>query len=808
MSLAAQIAAALGQGKEARNGDGWMTLCPVHGDDNPSLSVKDTNNKEGAPDIILECFAGCGFREVKDQLRGMGLLPEWQPKNKPSRTRQKNKEKPSEPEAEKDSFVWKKSKKDNEQIGKYFTNRAIIFNSENFPVPPALKWNSYKDKKTGDQVKMVVAAASQPDDRSVKAVQRLFIDTDDYTKTGAKMLDNVRGRGVYFYRKWPMVELVIGEGIETTLSVMQVTGKNGVAALSTSGMKNINLPSKTETLYILVDSDTSFAGQKAAYELAKKFEKEGGQAFIVSPDDSCFTDSPRKLDFNDLLMEDNSGGLIKERITAAVLFKELDWEPPAEDDNKENGDDDGYYPSETLAALKDLNKKYAAVLLGGDFRVIREGFDKTEKKHTLSFIKVSSFYNYFANIKYPVKAGEKGELRYKQMAKVWMDWRDRRTYNDVIFSPSDNVSKQPYNLFRGFPLTPKKGDWSLMRWHIENVICAGDKEIFKYVLAWMARAVQEPGGERPGVAIVLKGGKGIGKGFFANYFGQIFGEAFLPISDSDNFTGRFNMHLSKSLVVFLDEAVWGGNKKAEGKLKSIITEPTVLFEPKGIDSIAMRNYMNIIIASNEDWVVPATGDERRFLVLHPDDCKRMDTDYFGKLAHERDNGGCEAMMHDLMSHDYSGVNLRKAPHTEALGGQVEKSLCSVHSFWHSVLARGFLLSEKETGAPRKSSGANSVTTDDEWPDYVWKYEIYEEFLIWCRKRGERYIPSEIGFWMKMWEVWPCGKPALRIRRKDEKGGLVDKIMIYTIQEMRAAFTATTKIRFDDMESIEEFDGQF
>ena len=324
MSLATHIASTLGHGKELKSGDGWSTLCPIHGDDNPSLSVRDITNNKGEPDVILKCFAGCGFKEIKSHLRGIGLLPEWKPK------------KTSEPKKEKDSFVWQKSRRDDEKVKKYFAKRAIIFDDDSFPVPPSLKWNSYIDKKAGDLVELVVAAATTPTDKSVKAVQRLFIDIEDYSKTGAKMLGKMQGRGVYFYRKRPMTELMIGEGIETTLSVMQVTGMNGVAALSASGLKNIKLPPETETIYILVDSDKSFAGQKASCELAGKFEKKGGQAFIVSPDDSCFTGSPKKRDFNDLLQEVSTGGLITERMAAAIPFKELGWKPPS--DTKTPGD--------------------------------------------------------------------------------------------------------------------------------------------------------------------------------------------------------------------------------------------------------------------------------------------------------------------------------------------------------------------------------------------------------------------------------------------------------------------------------------
>ena len=343
VTLSANIAATLGHGKEVKNGDGWLSLCPCHSDNRPSLSIKDNGND----DVVVTCHAGCGWQEIKKELRGRGLLPKFTPgkksKNRPNKSQDSGKKKPSEGSAkEKNSFIWKKATKDDGRIKRYFKNRSISFDdNENkaFPVPPALKWNSYTNKKTGDKVHLVVAAALNPNDKTVKAVQRLFIDIDDYTKTGAKMLGNMQGRGVYFYRQRPMVELIVGEGIETTLSVMQVTGKNGVAALSTSGMKHIRLPDETEIIYILVDSDKSFAGQKAACELARRFEKnDGSQAFIVSPDDSCFTESPRKLDFNDLLQEDNSGGLIKERIAAAVPFKELDWEAPGDEEDGKNLD--------------------------------------------------------------------------------------------------------------------------------------------------------------------------------------------------------------------------------------------------------------------------------------------------------------------------------------------------------------------------------------------------------------------------------------------------------------------------------------
>ena len=185
---------------------------------------------------------------------------------------------------------------------------------------------------------MIVAAVSKPGERKVQAIQRLFIDTEDMVKEGAKMMGPTSGRGVDFYRERTSSESLVGEGIETTMSVMQVTGENGVAALTGINMEAIELPKKIKTIFILVDSDkaktkngkVNFRGQRAAVVRAKRFTEDGGRALFITPDDTCFTDEPTKLDFNDLLMADPTGASIMERVKKAIPSQDLDWEPPAE----------------------------------------------------------------------------------------------------------------------------------------------------------------------------------------------------------------------------------------------------------------------------------------------------------------------------------------------------------------------------------------------------------------------------------------------------------------------------------------------
>ncbi len=87
-------------------------------------------------------------------------------------------------------------------------------------------------------------------------------------------------------------QLMVGEGIETCLAVLQATGNPVWAALSTSGLRTLDLPSKVEEVTILADGDQ--AGEDAAMHAAQRWVREGRHVRIANPGEG--------LDFNDLLI--------------------------------------------------------------------------------------------------------------------------------------------------------------------------------------------------------------------------------------------------------------------------------------------------------------------------------------------------------------------------------------------------------------------------------------------------------------------------------------------------------------------------
>ncbi|CAK8715796.1 hypothetical protein KKHLCK_04910 [Candidatus Electrothrix laxa] len=332
MTLAKDIARALGNGKEQKTGAGWLTCCPVHGDKKPSLSVKDTTDKNGNSDIIVNCNAGCDFKAVKDEIRERGLLPEWEPGNGQRKPRNGSKTSAGGGKNNLPAFIWSKSKPDQEAakvISKAFAFRGIKLEE----IPPNMRLNEYQGQRSivcAMQHPLETKAAEEPE-----AVHMTLLNKEGH-KVRTQYHGPKKGLAVLLYNEEN--RLIIGEGLETTLSATQAMGYSGIVCGDAGNMAAVNrINDRFSKVYILVDSDTkekNCTGQRAALEAAENMAEANNKTpvFLVTPDDSCFTDHPLKKDFNDLPAE-----AIKERFTEAMevsgeLVEELklhmEWKEP------------------------------------------------------------------------------------------------------------------------------------------------------------------------------------------------------------------------------------------------------------------------------------------------------------------------------------------------------------------------------------------------------------------------------------------------------------------------------------------------
>ena len=330
--------------------------------------------------------------------------------------------------------------------------------------------------------------------------------------------------------------------------------------------------------------------------------------------------------------------------------------------------------------VRELNTRHAFVMNRGQAVVVN-----FETSGDVTFSNSASFFARYANRLLPGK-------KATPIGEAWFAHEKRREYvGGVEFDPR-GVGVGVLNLWQGLP--PLRGSdaagaagCELIVRHIREVVCSGDDVAFTYLMGWLAHMVQRPG-EKPGVAVVLRGKKGTGKDTLGEVVREMLGHYYMHAASSGVLMGRFNGHLAARLLLHVEEVAWEGSKRAEGVLKSLVTAPVMSIESKGVNAVLMRSALRILMTSNEDYVVPATADERRWFVLDVSDAHRRDAAWFGALRGEMEGDGPACLRRVLAEWPLEGFDVRDVPHTEALGQQQEESLSGFDRFWGELLEEG------------------------------------------------------------------------------------------------------------------------
>jgi len=196
-----------------------------------------------------------------------------------------------------------------------------------------------------------------------------------------------------------------------------------------------------------------------------------------------------------------------------------------------------------------LNSKHAIVLVGGKIRIIFETTNPIYKCPDIVLMAKQDFIELYGN-RFVQVDGES-----KRLSQYWLDHPNRRQYEQIVFHPDDETERY-YNLWKGFAVEPQPGECKLYLQHIKDIIANGNEQIFKYLIVWMADLVQNPG-RLNGVAVVLKGKQGTGKGIYIRNFGKLFGTHYKHVSQSKHLIGNFNNHMKDCVLLYADEVTWG-----------------------------------------------------------------------------------------------------------------------------------------------------------------------------------------------------------------------------------------------------------
>lgn len=310
-----------------------------------------------------------------------------------------------------------------------------------------------------------------------------------------------------------------------------------------------------------------------------------------------------------------------------------------------------------------------------------------------------------------------------EVSKLFFDHPERRVIRrcNLVFDPASLEIEPGYiNLFRGFPVTPKKG--ACGRWlALVLMLCENNTDILMWVLRWFAYPLQNPGAKMR-TAIVIHGGEGTGKNLILSVLLDIYGNYSAIITQTE-LESSFNGWASRKLFINGNEVVSRQEMyHKKGVIKNMITEPKWTINEKNINPRDEANHANIVFTSNSLQPVSPDKDDRRYLVLWTP--PKLDKKFYREVANEINSGGVAAIYDYLLNLDLDGFD----EFTEPLMTNAKKDLIDIS-----------MKSDERFIAYWLEGDIDLLTITCRTED------LYRVYVRWCKANGEKFHVSSTEF---------------------------------------------------------------
>jgi Family of unknown function (DUF5906) len=430
--------------------------------------------------------------------------------------------------------------------------------------------------------------------------------------------------------------------------------------------------------------------------------------------------------------------------------------------------------------------RYALALVGGKHRVIDLYAEKFE---TMS---LETYKAMTLNCRFSVYNKESVKTRSElTLGDLWCMFPKRQNFSEgVTFAPptENHTPYVPpvvkYNIFNGFRFkTESRSGYPLFREHLFDIVCQREEERFNFVMTWFADILRNPG-RKTGSAIIFRGEEGVGKSLVGEEFAKLLGDRYAIVASTERHVlGNFNSHLSYALFCQVEEALFAGSK-GFGTLKQLVTGERMPVELKGIDLFMMPNFTRFLMCSNEDWVVPAGADARRWFVTDVCSDKKGDYTYFDAVIAEMNRGGREAWAKELMAWPIDEGLLRNPPDTWEMEKQRLQSFSAPEQFFIDLLTEGSL----ELFPQNDEDEDLRFPVASEFKEKL--YRLYEDHILRC---GSRYDLKRPKFQAAMDKVLALSQRQKKVRNVNQR-----RYDVPPLDKLRALVAERLKIDAADL----------
>jgi hypothetical protein len=396
-------------------------------------------------------------------------------------------------------------------------------------------------------------------------------------------------------------------------------------------------------------------------------------------------------------------------------------------------------------------------------------FMKTEQDKDIPMSKIH-LQTAYEHMRHTIQVGDKEVDTAFTMS--WLKDPTIKMKRDIGIYPHDQVCPDDiYNAWRPFKMeevdTYIKNDKAVdfMKNHIQ-ILCDRNDDCYNYFIKWIAMLIQFPSIKLP--MPVFVSGEGAGKGSIIRLFEGMLGSSKILQTQepSKDVWGQFNGQMLNGCVVVLDECCRKEMCGSEGKIKGLITEPTIIINEKGKPSFSVDSYHHFIATANPDEYgnepMKTTADDRRKFFMMCSDELIGNRAYFEDFYEFLDDENAMKTIYEYFKQMPNAKSILKSPLPQ--------------SDYHNEL-------KEVSTSPLKLFLIDLITNelDDERTQIeMTSAEMYKQFKQFCQNSGIRYECSLVQFGCRIKNLRLEGMRKRRMGRMKIAGWMIDEDIIQSL----------------------------
>ena len=322
---------------------------------------------------------------------------------------------------------------------------------------------------------------------------------------------------------------------------------------------------------------------------------------------------------------------------------------------------------------------------------------------------------------------------------------DIRRKDDIDIYPNqtdcpDNI----FNLWCPFdmelltePYTTKTYELNFILNHIK-ILCGHDENVYDYFIKWIAQMIQYPHIKSIMPTFISK--EGAGKGTMFKLFEKMLGskKIFETTNPSRDVWGDFNSVMCNCFLVNLNELSKKDTMEAEGRIKSLITDYSLVINQKGLPQYKIKSYHRFIATTNNEEPITSTNGDRRNLIIRSSDEKKGDVNYFSTIHNYLEDINVVKTCYEYFKSIEGMDNFHRIPLPQTKHQTNLKELSkSPIELWLESFTREHLDDKQQTIE-------------------LFSSEVYELFTQWCDDNGIKYSVNSCKLGVRLFNMNICG----------------------------------------------------